>query len=230
MFIFFKKKQFLYLSVFIILISIFCFIDNCFFCHAFQPIYQGSSARKWVAFTVNVDWGEEYLDELLKLFAKNKVPATFFVTGRWADKNPSYLKKIADQGHEIGNHGYSHPHVNNLTLAENIEEINKASNIILRITGKRSRFFAPPYGEFNETVLKAAQRTNHKTILWSIDTVDWKKPDPSWIISLVLENIHNGAIILMHPTQEIIQALPAILKGLSEQGYQVVPLEKLIQE
>lgn len=230
MFIFFRKIQLLYLLVFIGLLSIFCVINSCFFCsHVFQPIYQGNTARKWVAFTVNVDWGEEYLDELLRLFDKNRIPATFFVTGRWASKNPAYLKKIAEQGHEIGNHGYSHPHVNNLTLVENIEEINKTSDVILKITGKRSRFFAPPYGEFNETVLKAAQQTNHKTILWTIDTIDWQKPEPSWIVSRVLANIHNGAIILMHPTLQTIQALPAIIRGLSEQGYQVVPLEKLIQ-
>jgi len=115
-------------------------------------------------------------------------------------------------------------------LSENIEEINKTSNIILKITKKHTRFYAPPYGEFNDTVLKAAHQTNHKTVLWTIDTVDWQKPEPDVITSRLLDNVHNGAIILMHPTSQINQALPEIFRGLSEQGYQVVSLEKLIAD
>lgn len=231
MFIFFKKKElFLFFIMIIGLLGSICFINYYLSNNqVFNPIYEGNNAKKWAALTVNVDWGEEHLDEMLKLFDKNGIKVTFFVTGRWAKTNPLYVKKMADGGHEIGNHGFSHPHVNNLTLRENIEEINKTSEVILRITGKHTRFYAPPYGEFNDTVLKAAQQTGHKTVLWTVDTVDWQKPDPSIIISRVLENVHNGAIILMHPTPQAIQALPAIFQGLSEQGYQVVPLEKLIR-
>ncbi len=232
MFIFYRKKQLL--LFFIVVIALFaftCSIDRYVaYQQVFKPIYQGNNAKKWVAFTVNVDWGEEYLDEMLNFFAKNKIKATFFITGRWAEANPGYVRKIANGGHEIGNHGYSHPHVNNLTLSENIEEINKTSDIIFKITKNRTRLYAPPFGEFNDTVLKAAHQTNHKTVLWTVDTVDWQKPEPDVITSRVLDNVQNGAIILMHPTSQINQALPDILRGLSEQGYQVVSLEKLIAD
>lgn len=232
MFIFYRKKQLL--LFFIVVIGLFASICSIgryvAYQQVFKPIYQGNNAKKWVAFAVNVDWGEEYLDEMLKFFAKNRIKATFFITGRWAEANPDHVRKIANGGHEIGNHGYSHPHVNNLTLSENIEEINKTSDIILKIIKRRTKLYAPPFGEFNDTVLKAAHQTNHKTVLWTVDTIDWQKPDPAVITSRVLENVHNGAIILMHPTSQVNQALPDIFRGLSGQGYQVVPLENLITD
>jgi probable sporulation protein (polysaccharide deacetylase family) len=195
-----------------------------------SPIYQGDPARKVVAFTINVDWGEEYLPQILSLFEEHKIKGTFFLTGRWVGENPELAKRIAGSGHEIGNHGYSHPHVNNLSLEKNIEEIKKTSAVIYQITGKKTRFFAPPYGECNEIVLKAAEKTGHQTILWTVDTLDWKNPPPEWIVSRVLGRLHNGAIILMHPTASTLEALPEVIAGIKAQGYQVQPLEILVSE
>ena len=109
-----------------------------------------------------------------------------------------------------------------------MEEIQKTSNAIHRAAQRKTRYFAPPYGEFNDTVLEAASKTGHQVILWTVDTVDWQKPPPSEIVSRVFDGIENGAIILMHPTEQTNEALPKMIKGLREQGYQIVPLEKLI--
>ncbi|HAA90294.1 MAG TPA: polysaccharide deacetylase [Peptococcaceae bacterium] len=195
-----------------------------------SPIYQGDPARKYVAFTVNVDWGGEYLPQMLSLFEEHEIKGAFFLTGRWVSENPELTKKIAESGHEIGNHGYSHPHVNNLSLEENIEEIKKTSEIIYQLTGEKTRFFAPPYGEYNEVVLKAAEKTGHQTVMWTVDTLDWKNPPHEWIVSRVLARLHNGAIILMHPTAPTLKALPGIIAGIRDQGYQVKPLEILVSE
>ena len=90
-----------------------------------KPIYQGNPAKKQVSITVNVDWGEEHLPAMLDILKENRVKAAFFITGRWAKENPKLIQKIANLGHEIGNHGFSHPHVNELALDENMEEIQK---------------------------------------------------------------------------------------------------------
>lgn len=193
-----------------------------------KPIYQGNPAKKQVSITVNVDWGEEHLPAMLDILKENRVKAAFFITGRWAKENPKLIQKIANLGHEIGNHGFSHPHVNELALDENMEEIQKTSDMIHQAAQKKTRYFAPPYGEFNDTVLDAAFKTGHQVILWTVDTVDWQKPPPAEITSRVLDGIQNGGIILMHPTEQTNKALPEMIKGLQEQGYQVVPLEKLI--
>lgn len=194
------------------------------------PVYQGDPGKKRVAFTVNVDWGEEYIPKMLDLFEDNGIKATFFLSGRWAEEHPQLVRAIAQGGHEIGNHGFSHFHVNELSLSENIEEIRKTQGVISRLAQKKTRYYAPPYGEFNEVVLEAAAKTRHKVILWTIDTIDWEKPPPETIVSRVLSNVHNGAIILMHPTAPTLQALSEICKGLEEQGYQIAPLEKLISD
>ncbi|MGD0152223.1 MAG: polysaccharide deacetylase family protein [Thermacetogeniaceae bacterium] len=194
------------------------------------PIMRGNTANKCVSITVNIDWGEEYLPEMLAILQEHHVAATFFITGRWAKNNGPLVQKIAQQGNEIGNHGFSHPHVNNLSLDENMAEIQETENILYQLTGRHTKFFAPPYGEYNDTVLDAANKSSLQTVLWSIDTVDWQNPTPGWIISRLSNMTHSGAIILMHPTPVTVKVLPDMIKTLSGQGYEIVSLEKLLSE
>lgn len=194
------------------------------------PIIRGNSASKCVSISVNVDWGQEYIPEMLAILKKHHVQATFFITGRWAKNNGPMVQRIANEGQGIGNHGFSHPHVNNLSLDENIEEIRQTENALYQFTKRHTMFYAPPYGEYNDTVLAAAARSNLRTVLWSIDTMDWQNPAPDWIISRLRNMPHNGAIILMHPTPVTVKVLPDILQNLSGQGYEIVPLEKLLSE
>lgn len=194
------------------------------------PIRQGDERHKKVSLTVNVDWGEEYLPEMLALFQQQQVRVTFFMTGRWAQENGPLVKRVVQEGHDIGNHGWSHPHVNDLSLDENLQEIRRTEDILYQLTSRRSKFFAPPYGEYNETVLAAASGSNLRTVLWSIDTVDWQNPTPQWIVRRILDMSHNGAIVLMHPTPVTVKALPEMITGLRKQGYEIVPLEKLLPE
>ncbi|MDD2554719.1 MAG: polysaccharide deacetylase family protein [Syntrophaceticus sp.] len=193
-----------------------------------KPIYQGDSAFKQVAITVNVDWGEEYLPDMLDTLEKSHVEATFFISGRWAEEHPKLVRQVSSVGHEIGNHGFSHPHVNDLDLERNKEEIQKTTKAIKQATKSTTRYFAPPYGEYNDTVLQAAAETGHQVILWTVDTVDWQKPSAEQITSRVVDGAQNGAIILMHPTEQTNESLPGMIKGLREKGYKIVPLEKLI--
>lgn len=194
------------------------------------PITGGSAARKRVAITVNVDWGGEYLPEMLSILKQRDVSATFFITGRWAQLNGDLVRAIAAAGHEIGNHGFSHPHVNELSLDENVEEIREAEDILFSLTNRHTSFFAPPYGEYNDTVIDAASRSHLRLVLWSIDTVDWQNPAPEWIVDRVRGMAHNGAIILMHPCPVTIKALPQVIDSLRKQGYEIAPLEKLLSD
>ena len=100
-----------------------------------QPVYQGNSGKKAIALTVNVDWGEEYIPAMLKEFKKHNAQVTFFVTGRWAEKNPELLKQMSKAGHSIQNHGYKHLHFNQLSEAQAQEQIKKAEKIIEETTG-----------------------------------------------------------------------------------------------
>ncbi|MEG6615710.1 polysaccharide deacetylase family protein [Peptococcaceae bacterium 1198_IL3148] len=193
------------------------------------PIYQGSDTKKEIALTVNVYWGEEYLPQMLKIMQANDIKATFFIGGQWAEKYPELLKEISYQGHEIGSHGYSHPHPDHLTKDGNLREIKKSESIITQITGKPINLFAPPYGERGKAVLAACEEANYQCILWSVDTIDWQRPAPEVITQRVTQKAHNGAIVLMHPTAPTVKALPEMIKELKQNGYKFVKVSEMIQ-
>ncbi|MHB1419963.1 MAG: polysaccharide deacetylase family protein [Bacillota bacterium] len=194
-----------------------------------EPIYQGSVQNKAMALTFNVDWGEQFIPDILKALADSQVKATFFITGRWTEKNPELAKTIAEAGHEIGNHGYSHPHPDRLNKSENQEEIRRTEDALFKATGKKTILFASPYGEHEPHVVRAADEMGYKTIMWTIDTIDWQEDRTADVIAdKVLTKAQNGAIVLMHPTVRTAAALPAILTGLKDQGYQMVTVTEII--
>ena len=145
--------------------------------HYYDPIYKGLEEEKKIAFACNVVWGEEYLPEMLKLFKEKDIEITFFIGGRWAEKNEELLKDIYKDEHELGNHGYKHLYHSKLTPELNKQEITKTEEIIKRITGCKTVLFAPPYGDINDTVVTSAETLGYKVIMWSIDTIDWNTKD-----------------------------------------------------
>lgn len=193
-----------------------------------NPIYQGVSGQKAVAITVNVDWGEDFIPAMLEEFKKQQALVTFFVTGTWAEKNGELLKQMAQAGHSIQNHGYKHVHFNSLSHEQCIEQIKKAEAVIESITGKKTTLFASPYGEQNKKILSAVDEIHYELIMWSIDTIDWQRPSPDTIVKRVCNQVHDDAIILMHPTEPTVKALPQLLEDLKQQGYNMVGLEQIL--
>ncbi len=194
----------------------------------YKPIYEGRKDKKIIAFTCNVAWGNEYIPLLLKIFNDKNVKATFFIEGRWAENFPDLLKLIYDKGHEIGNHGYSHAHHARLSYEENLNEIKKAEIAIQEITGEKTTLFAPPYGEFSELTVKATNSMNYRLIMWTIDTIDWKNPGVEYIVNRILDNAGNGKIVLMHPTEDTVRAMPTVIENLNRQGFQITTVTELL--
>ncbi|MDD2511105.1 MAG: polysaccharide deacetylase family protein [Syntrophomonas sp.] len=194
-----------------------------------DPVYQGNSGEKAVAIAVNVDWGEECIPQMLKAFKENNATVTFFVSGKWAEKNPELLKEMKAAGHSIQNHGYKHLHFNNLSAEQASEQIRKAEEIINKMIGERTRFFAPPYGEYNQQLMNVVAALDYELIMWSIDTIDWQRPDSATIVKRVVSKLHNDAIILMHPTDPTVKALPEILGSIKQEGYKMLSIDKIIK-
>ena len=189
-------------------------------------IYQGSTGEKAVAITVNVDWGAEHIPAMLEALQKNQAKATFFVTGTWAENNPELLKAMDGAGHSIQNHGYQHIHFNRLKAAQVQEQIKQAERSFSK---PEANPVLPRPGEKNPSLIAAVNTLGYEYILWSIDTIDWEKPAPQVIVERVMKRVHNDAIILMHPTEPTVIALPEILAGLNEQGYKMLTIEELVQ-
>lgn len=133
------------------------------------PIYNVDTSEQKIAFTMNCAWNADDIDSILATLEKHNVHITFFMVGDWVDKYPEAVKKISDAGHEIANHSDGHKHVNNLSLEENEKEVKICSDKIEAITGKRTTLYRGPYGEYNNTVIQAAENQNHITIQWSLD-------------------------------------------------------------
>lgn len=193
--------------------------------NTFSPedvFYKGNKEVNTIAFACNIDWGNEFIPEIINIFKEENILITFFPTGNWSEKNEDLLKLIANSEHEIGNHGYSHKDYDKLNFVENKEEILKADKIIKNITGISPRFFAPPSGAFNEDTIKAAKESNYDLIMRSIDTIDWRDDSTKEkIIERVVSKAENSGIVLMHPTKQTVEALPTIIQKLKQEGYEI---------
>ncbi|WP_372997051.1 polysaccharide deacetylase family protein [Lutispora sp.] len=194
-----------------------------------DPIYKGCEGQKKVAFACNVVWGNEYLPDMLSEFKKNNIRISFFIGGDWADKNKELLMRIYSDKHEIGNHGYNHLKHTQINEEKNKEEIIKTEEVINSILGIKTVLFAPPYGDINKKVTQIAEDLGYKVIMWSIDTIDWNTKDYTKILERVNKKIHNGAIILMHPTESTVKALPIMIDDLINNGYEIVPVSEVLE-
>ncbi len=219
----FISKRTLFLSLIMIILLIMGVCINSYFLNksvsTVNPIYIGNTQEKAVALMFNVDWGEEILPGLLETLREKDVKVTFFISGRFAKKFPEITLKIAEDGHEIGNHGYSHPHPNKLSLEQNQKEINETEKVLQELKINSAKVFAAPYGEHGTTVLQAAEALGYKTIMWTLDTIDWQDPSPEVILERILPKADNGSLILMHPKNCTLQALPGLINSLQKEGY-----------
>lgn len=207
--------------------TVFSFFDNQK--PSYEIIYRGNLERMEMAFGINVAWGEEHIPDILEILRTYGVKATFFFVGTWVEKFPELAREIAEAGHEIGNHGYKHAHVASLNKEQLKALIKENESLLLQTVARTSNLFAPPYGEVNEFIAKTAAEIGYTTVMWTIDTVDWKKPSYQQIVNKVIENAQPGAIVLMHPVEPTVQALPVIIEGLKKEGYGLVPVSLLLR-
>lgn len=197
---------------------------------AVAPIFRGNPHKDMVALLINVSWGTEHIPEILQALDKQQVKATFFIEGKWAKENIESVKMIHEQNHLIGNHAYNHPDMANLSKLEMQEQIDKTNDIIEAIIGERPKWFAPPSGSFNQEVVQVAADLQMETILWTVDTIDWKKPSVSVMINRVMTKVHPGATILMHPTDPVAQGLEELIKEIKSKNLDLGTIEVLLDE
>jgi peptidoglycan-N-acetylglucosamine deacetylase len=194
------------------------------------PVYRGNPEKPMVALLINVAWGNEYLPKMVSVLKKNGVHSTFFLEGNWVKKNPDLAKMLYDEGHELGNHSFSHPDMKSLSRARIQEQLQKTNEVIKQTVGVTPKAFAPPSGSYRDEVVKIANEMGMITILWSVDTVDWKKPDPTEMMNRVLRKVHPGAMILMHPTEPTAEGLELLIEGLKAKGYEIGTVSQLLSE
>ena len=153
------------------------------------------------------------------------------MTGEWVGKYPDDVKRICEAGHDLGNHSENHKNMSQLTDSDCQSELIKVHDKVKELTGVEMDLFRPPYGDYDNEVIKNARACGYHTIQWDVDSLDWKDYGVENIIKTVTEhkNLQNGSIVLMHNwAKYTAQALPKIIEGLRAKGYELVPISELI--
>ena len=184
--------------------------------------------RPIIAITFD-DGPSAYTARLLEIFEKHGGKATFFVVGSLIRYRPNVLRAIAENGHEIGSHTWSHPQLTKLDRDEIISEITRTREKIFEVTGIETNLVRPPYGSNNELVKSIGAELGITYINWSLDTLDWLNRDPDAVYNAVMKKVRSGAIILchdIHPTT--IAAMERIIPDLIDKGYQLLTVSQLM--
>lgn len=176
---------------------------------------------------------DEYDRQVIEVLVREKVPATIFMSGKWVEKNSGTAKELASHPlFEFGNHAYWHPHMTDKDDERVLRELTRTQAIIGKVTGKQPKHFRPPFGEVDERVARLAEQAGLVTIQYDIASGD---PDPNLsperIVRSVLREAQGGSIIVLHVNRRGVhtaEALPALIRGLREKGYQLVTVGDLL--
>ena len=220
------------LCVLLIGVSIVCFApSNVVYISGgktYEPIYVGDRNQDKVAICFNVYEGSDVVEGILEELNSRGAKATFFIGGCWADDNLNLVKKIISEGHEVGNHGYYHKDHSKLNEEQNRAEMTLLHELIKSELNYDIKLFAPPSGAFSLETLKVAENLGYKTIMWSKDTVDWRDKNQKVVYNRATKSVSGGDIILMHPKEHTLQALPEILEFYKQKGLAIVTVSECI--
>ena len=185
------------------------------------------ATKPMVALTFD-DGPGKYEDRILAAFQKYGGKGTFFFVGNQAEKYPNVVKRVAEAGHEVANHSYKHENLPKLSQAAATQSLAKTNDILRRLSGQSVSLVRPPYGATSSSVKAALQNQGQPSILWSIDTLDWKTRNAKSSINIVLQQVKDGDIILMHSIYaQSAEAAEALIPALQERGFQLVNVSEL---
>lgn len=184
----------------------------------------------------SLEWTPKILDELKKA----NVKATFFMLGKHVQQYPDIVKRVLEDGHEIGNHTFSHP---NLIFANDDElkrEILDTEDIIKKITNKPTKLFRPPKAWLTKGEKKRIKNLGYTIVLWTLNSKDWVTFDDKYMVRYIVKNISPGDIVLFHDSggvfsteggdrHETVKTMPRLIEKLREKGYRFVTISELLE-
>jgi peptidoglycan/xylan/chitin deacetylase (PgdA/CDA1 family) len=167
---------------------------------------------------------------LLDILRARNVKATFYVIGRSVDLYPQIVRRTVAEGHEIGNHSYTHRLLSKLGDSELRQEMSRCHEAVGRAAGVRMRTMRPPYGGLLQRQRELVHAEfGYPTILWAVDPLDWKRPGPSVVTSRILSGTNAGSIVLAHDLHaQTVDAMPATIDGLLKRGFKFVTVSQLL--
>ena len=184
--------------------------------------------------TFDAGYENGYTGEILDTLKELEVPAAFFVTGDYLSRNADLIRRMAQEGHIVGNHTMRHPDMTALDAEGFRAELQGVEEKYFDITGQTlPKYYRPPQGVYDEASLKRAQELGYQTVFWSLAYADWdndRQPDPDEAVEKLNSRIHDGAVVLLHATSKTnAEILKRLLTGWMEMGYRFEPVTELFR-
>ena len=199
----------------------------------YDAYYLGDTGQKVIYLTFDCGYENGYTEKILDALKKHHAPAAFFVVGHMIESAPDIVRRMAAEGHVVGNHTFHHPDMSAISQQDAFQkELDSLAELYRQTTGKPlSRFDRPPHGKYREEKLKQAQALGYKTVFWSLAYVDWNtdsQPTAEQAYAKLLPRIHDGAVVLLHSTSRTnAEILDELLTKWEEMGYAFRSLEDL---
>lgn len=199
----------------------------------YDAYFLGDTTKKVIYLTFDCGYENGNTAQILDALKKHQAPAAFFVVGNMIETAPDLVKRMADEGHIVGNHTYHHPDMSSISdQAAFQKELDDLAALYRETTGQElSRFYRPPQGKYSQENLKQAHALGYRTIFWSLAYVDWyvdDQPTPDQAYAKLLPRIHNGAIVLLHSTSQTnAEILDDLLTKWEDMGYTFASLRDL---
>jgi len=199
----------------------------------YQAYYLGDTSQKVIYLTFDCGYENGCTEKILDALKKHNAPAAFFVVGNMIESAPDIVRRMAAEGHIVGNHTFHHPDMSAISeQAAFQKELDSLAELYQETVGSPlPKFYRPPQGKYNVENLKQAQALGYKTIFWSLAYVDWyqdNQPTAEQAYAKLLPRIHNGAIVLLHSTSQTnADILDDLLTKWEEMGYRFASLEDL---
>lgn len=195
--------------------------------------YADKQTDKDIYLTFDNGYEAGFTDMILDVLEKEKVPATFFITGHYIEEEPALVKRMVNNGHIIGNHSYYHPDFTTMSKTEIDRELQMVEDKVAEITDqKEMKYVRPPRGTFNEQTLEWTNELGYISVFWSLAFKDWetnKQKGWKYAYEQITDQIHPGAILLLHTVSEDnAQALEKVIQKLKDDGYQFKSLDDLL--
>ncbi|NWQ43660.1 polysaccharide deacetylase family protein [Bacillus sp. EB106-08-02-XG196] len=196
-------------------------------------INEVSTAQRAVAITFDDGPNPVYTPQVLEIFSEAKGKATFFMIGEQMGKYPEVVKQVADQGHEIGNHTFTHPKLSQLSIQDCLKEIEETEKLIEKMAGRKPVVFRPPYLDYNQDTVSLLQNKRYPMIgALNLEAQDWEQPGVEHIVRKSREAVKNGSILIFHDgygdRSQTIEAVRMLVSELTSQGYQLVTVSELL--
>ena len=197
----------------------------------FTKLMNGDPKRREIALTFDDGPHPDFTPKLLKILAKYKAKATFFVVGMKAEQTPELVTAEVAGGHSIANHTYHHVNLAKIPLRLVDAEITACGDVIRKITNQECHLFRPPGGDYNRPIAETANALGYTLVLWTDDPGDYASPGTNVIENRTLAKVSNGGIILIHDgVQQTVDMLPQLLETLQARGFKFVTVDEMMRK